>query len=105
MTYPLLGTKIVLDEEKIAKEGKYNMDNLYQQIENYAKENDLIKIDRNTYRGKCDRNDLNRLFIFIHLVREDISLTTNMKQWLWTKENEKDLDIIAKSKSYNMGVW
>lgn len=28
MAYPLLGTRIVLDEEKILKEGKYNLEDI-----------------------------------------------------------------------------
>lgn len=30
--------------KKITKEGKYSVDSLYKQIEDYAKKNDLIKI-------------------------------------------------------------
>jgi len=40
MAYPLLGTKIVLDEEKILKEGKYNLEDMYKTIDEYAKELD-----------------------------------------------------------------
>ncbi|EIA3709889.1 hypothetical protein K7F24_001000, partial [Campylobacter jejuni] len=45
MAYPLLGTRIVLDEEKILKEGKYNLEDMYKMIDEYAKESGMIKIN------------------------------------------------------------
>ncbi|MBJ6739186.1 hypothetical protein JG667_02130, partial [Campylobacter jejuni] len=55
MAYPLLGTRIVLDEEKILKEGKYNLEDMYKMIDEYAKESGMIKIDKETYHCKGDK--------------------------------------------------
>lgn len=52
MAYPLLGIKIVLDEEKILKEGKYNLESMYKAIDEFAKESGMIKIDKEVYHCK-----------------------------------------------------
>ena len=46
MAYPLLGTKIVIDEEKVLREKKYKLDVIYEYLDQLAKQCDLIKIDK-----------------------------------------------------------
>ena len=38
MAYPLLGTKIVIDEEKVLREKKYKLDVSYEYLEQLAKQ-------------------------------------------------------------------
>ncbi|MDA3054696.1 MULTISPECIES: hypothetical protein [unclassified Campylobacter] len=45
-TYPLMGTRFVLDEEKILREGKYRPKTLYAQIDKIAKECNMQKQDK-----------------------------------------------------------
>ena len=51
-TRSLLGTRIVLDEKKILRENKYDLDRMYEIIDKLAKESGLIKIDKHTYHCK-----------------------------------------------------
>ncbi|WP_462110433.1 hypothetical protein [Campylobacter concisus] len=61
MAYPLLGTKIVIDEEKVLREKKYKLDVIYEYLDKLAKQCDLIKIDKNTFHAKGDEKDLANL--------------------------------------------
>ena len=54
MAYPLLGTKIVIDEEKVLREKKYKLDVIYEYLDKLAKQCNLIKIDKNTFHAKGD---------------------------------------------------
>ncbi|RTK00927.1 hypothetical protein C3H41_08975 [Campylobacter jejuni] len=106
MAYPLLGTKIVLDEEKILKEGKYDLKDMYKMIDEYAKESGMIKINKETYHCKGDKYDLGCLGMFTHCnLLECDWFTLNVKEWTWLSEREGNIDLIAKSKARNEGVW
>ncbi|WP_079266557.1 hypothetical protein [Campylobacter jejuni] len=80
MAYPLLGTRIVLDEEKILKEGKYNLEDMYKMIDEYAKESGMIKINKETYHCKGDKYDLGcmALFIYKYLIDSVTKLAKNL---------------------------
>lgn len=52
MAYPLLSTKIVIDEEKVLREKKYKLDVIYEYLDKLAEQCDLIKIDKNTFHAK-----------------------------------------------------
>ena len=58
MAYPLLGTKIVIDEEKVLREKKYNLSAIYEYLDELRKQCDLIRIDKNTFHAKGNENDL-----------------------------------------------
>ena len=96
MKYPLLGTHFVLDEEKILRDGKYDLGKMFDDIEKMATESGLIKIDKNTYHCKGDKYDLGNLGIFIYgnLMRQEW-FTLNVKKWLWLSEEEGDEDLIG----------
>ena len=66
MAYPLLGTKIVIDEEKVLREKKYNLSAMYEYLDELGKQCDLIRIDKNTFHAKGNENDLSNLGTFIY---------------------------------------
>ena len=100
------GVRIVLDEEKILREGKYKLDELYAYLDEIAKEADLTKQDKYTYIGKGDDEDLSRVGIFtvVEAVKNE-AITRNVKEWLWLADGEPYLDVIAESKKEGVGVW
>lgn len=106
MSYPLLGTKIVLDEEKILREDIYDLEKMYQTIDEIAADSGLIKIDKHTYHCKGNEQDLACLGIFLYrnLIGYDW-FTLNVKEWTWISEKEGDKDLIAKNQKRNIGVW
>lgn len=102
MAYPLLGTKIVLDEEKILKEGKYDLNDMYKTIDEMAENCKLIKKDKYTYYCIGDKNDLAHLGNFIYGgLMEEIWFTKNVKEWIWISEKEGNEELIGD----DMGVW
>ena len=99
MAYPLLGTKIVIDEEKVLREKKYKLDVIYEYLDKLAKQCDLIKIDKNTFHAKGNENDLANLALFVckYAVKNEW-LTKNIKEWIWISKNSGNEDMMAKLK-------
>lgn len=106
MSYPMLGTRIVIDEEKVLREGEYDLDKMYALIDKLAKDSGMIKKDKHTFVCKGDENDLSCLGIFtlVNLV-ECAWFTKSVKEWLWLSEKEGNSDFKLRLKAENMGVW
>ncbi|MDA3052421.1 hypothetical protein OFO01_03055 [Campylobacter sp. JMF_01 NE2] len=95
-TYPLMGTRFVLDEEKILREGKYRPETLYAQIDKIAAKCNMQKADKNTYyaiRGENGFSDLGS-FAYVYLIKEKWFID-NVKEWLWLDEEEGDEDMMG----------
>ena len=58
------GTRIVMDEDKIRREGKYDLDKVYQNIDELAEYAGLIKKNKYTYICQGNEKDLAALAIF-----------------------------------------
>lgn len=102
----MLGTRIVLDEEKILREGKYKLDELYAFIDNAAAESKLIKQDKYTYNCKGYRNDLSDLGIFTMLkVIDNEAITKNVKEWWLLDNGRNESNVIALAKEEGRGIW
>lgn len=100
------GTRIVMDEDKIRKEGKYDLDKLYQNIDELAEHAGLIKKNKYTYICQGNEKDLAALgiFNFMNLVEEEW-FTKNVKEWIWIDRKEGDTDLIESCKKSNEGIW
>ncbi|MCR2100975.1 hypothetical protein [Campylobacter upsaliensis] len=102
----MLGTRIVLDEEKIIKEGVYCLKELYAYLDGVAKEAHMIKQDKFTYFCQGDENDLASLGIFTNNnVVFNEAITKNLKEWVWLKDNIPYLDVIEEAKKEKDGIW
>ena len=100
------GTKFTLDEEKILRDGEYDLDSIYETIEEIAtKRAKLTKVAKNHYVTE-HKNGAAHLGILIynHLARSNW-FTTNVKEWTWENDKEGDSDIIELLKQHNKGVW
>lgn len=100
------GTRIVMDEEKIIKEGIYDLEELYRKIDELAEHAGLIKKDKYTYMCQGNERDLAALgiFNFMNLVEEEW-FTKNVKEWNWIDRKEGDTDLIESCKKSNEGIW
>lgn len=56
----------MLDEEKILRENKYDLNKMYEIIDEIASESGFIKIDKYTYHCKGNDKDLACLGIFVY---------------------------------------
>ncbi len=100
------GTRIVLDEEKIKREGKYNLKEIYKNIDDIAEEAGLIKKNKYTYICKGDEKDLAALavFNFQNLVEEEW-FTKNVKEWTWINKKEGNENLIEVCKKHYNCAW
>jgi len=106
MAYPLLGTKIVIDEEKVLREKKYKLDVIYEYLDKLAEQCNLIRIDKNTFHAKGDENDLSNLGLFMcRYAVENEWLTKNIKEWVCISERCGNEDMVARFKKEKMGIW
>lgn len=104
----LLGARIVLDEEKILRENKYDLTRMYEIIDELASDCGLVKIDKHTFHCKGNEKDLACLGLFIHdYLKSTDWFLSNVKEWIWISEREGDLDIIKRerSKGNNIGSY
>ena len=100
------GTRIVMDEDKIKKEGKYDLDKLYQNIDKMAEHAGLIKKNKYTYICQGNEKDLAALgiFNFMNLVKQEW-FTKNVKEWIWIDRKEGDTDLISTCKQHYDCAW
>lgn len=98
--------RIVLDEEKILREGKYKLEDLYAYLDEIAKEEGLIKKDKHTYIGRGDDKDLSRIgnFTVLEVVKNE-AITRNVKEWLWFENEKLDVNVIESAKRHGDGIW
>ena len=88
----MLGTRIILDEEKILREGKYKLDEI-------AQKSRLTKQDKFIYLSSGDENDLGRVALFtIHYATENEAITHNVKEWFWLDNGVPYINVIDKLK-------
>ena len=100
------GTRIVMDEDKIRREGKYDLDKVYQNIDELAEYAGLIKKNKYTYICQGNEKDLAALAIFnFHKLVEAEWFTKNVKEWTWIIKEEGDENLIEHFKNENEGVW
>lgn len=98
--------RIVLDEEKILREGKYKLDELYAYLDEIAQKANLTKQDKFNYLSSGDENDLARIGIFtINHARKNEAITKNVKEWYWLEDGVPYIDIIDNLKSKGVGIW
>lgn len=98
----MLGTKFILDEEKIEREGKYDLDRIYELIEQIATTRaKLTKIAKNhfVFTGKKDAPAYLGILVYNHLADYDWFMD-NVKEWHWLDDEEGDSDILALLKKH-----
>lgn len=100
--YLLMGTHFVLDEDKILREDRYDLEGMYEKIAEMAKEAGLIKIDKNTYHCRGDKYDLACLGVFVYKwLMKCEWFCQNVKEWTWIDEEEGNESLMGDE----MGAW
>lgn len=92
----MLGTRIVMNEDKIIKENKHDLSKVYKAIDEHASECSLIKQDKFTYTCREeDEQDFPHLMKFTHLIlMKSPWFRENVKEWLWLDDEEGNGDLI-----------
>lgn len=92
--------RIVLDEEKILREGKYKLDELYAYLDEIAKKTELTKQDKFNYLSSGDEFDLGRVANFtLTYAVENEAITQNVKEWYWLIDGVPYINVIEKIKN------
>ena len=93
------GIKIVMDEEKIIREGKYTLEEIYKNIDDLAEFSRMKKIDKFYYVSKnASPSDLG-CFVWSNLEEQDWFID-NVKEWLWLDKEEGIDNILEVSKEF-----
>lgn len=91
--------RIVLDEGKILREGKYKLDELYAYLDEIAKEAKLVKQDKCNYLSSGDEHDLACISIFtINNAIENEAIIKNVKEWFWLDNGVPYINVVEKLK-------
>ena len=97
--YTMRSVRIVLDEEKILREGKYKLDELYAYLDEIAQKSRLTKQDKFTYLSSGDEHDLACISIFtINYAVHNEAITDNVKEWFWLDNGVPYINVIDKLK-------
>lgn len=101
----MFGTRFELDEEKIKREGLYDLEDMKRAIDEVAVDSRLIKVSDGHYITEGKDTDMGYLGVFIlrHMINYEW-FTKNVKTWEWLDDDGVD-DIIKISKENNKGVW
>lgn len=101
MKRTLKSVRIVLNETKIKREGKYKLEDLYAYLDEAAKKAKLHKKDKHTYYADRNENDVARLMIFSYNnVAKNKAIMGNLKEFVHLKDDEIDSDVIAEINEY-----
>lgn len=93
------GIKIVMDEEKIIREGKYTLEEIYKNIDDLAEFSRMKKIDKFYYVSKNDSPSDLGCFVWSNLEEQDWFIE-NVKEWLWLDKEEGIDNILEVSKEF-----
>ena len=93
------GIKIVMDEEKIIREGKYTLEEIYKNIDDLAEFSRMKKIDKFYYVSKNDSPSDLGCFVWSNLEEQDWFID-NVKEWLWLDKEEGIDNILEVSKEF-----
>jgi len=87
------GIRIVMDEEKILKEDKYDLDKIYQAIDEIAEFAKMRKVDKYYYVSINDTPSALGCFVFTNLQEQEWFMN-NVKEIIWYDKVEGITDII-----------
>lgn len=95
----MLGTKIVVDEDKIIKEKRYDLNKIYKTLDDTAYNFYFTKQDKFTYIAKDDEEALSNMgrFCFDTLMNSKWFIE-NVKEWLFLDSEEGNSDMMVEIK-------
>ena len=96
---------IVLDEDKIQREGRYDLDEFYAYLDYAAKEAKLTKKDKCNYLANGDKNDNARVAVFtLCLINKNKAITRNTKELFWLDDGVPYCDYIEEYRA-DKDIW
>lgn len=99
------GTRFELDEQKASKLSGMSVHEVWDFINQKAKEADLIVVKNGEYHAKGTEHDLGDLGVFVVVEMLKIEwFTKSVKFWVQFKDDMEE-NVIEISKRIKVGVW
>ena len=99
------GTRFELDEQKASKLSGMSVSEVWDFINQKAKEADLIVIKNGEYHAKGTEHDLGDIGVFVVVKMLKIEwFTKSVKFWVQFKDDMEE-NVIEISKRIKIGVW
>ena len=99
------GTKFELDEQKASKLSGMSVSEVWDFINQKAKEADLIVVKNGEYHAKGTEHDLGDIGVFVVVKMLKIEwFTKSVKFWVQFKDDMEE-NVIEISKRIKVGVW
>lgn len=107
----MLKCKIVMDEEKLSCEGRYEFSTVLSTIDSVFANSGLPKVENGVYIGRGRPEDYARFWSIIWALAKKDWFMQNVKEWLWynsddgSDENDFSVeDILAFCKENPAGI-
>lgn len=95
-----MSMKIVLDEDKIRREGKYDADKMYERIDKAFARLDIPKVRKGVYRGTGKSKDHAHFMSLCMGLTDADWFMENAAKWLWKKEDGGVEDVIYETNKF-----
>ncbi len=93
----MLKVEIAFDEDKVLAEEKYDLDKMYEIIDNAFAKYGIIKLDKGIYRDKGSNKDFGSMWCVILALSETDWFMDNVTKLMWYNsdfgENESDFSV------------
>ncbi len=84
----MLKMVIEFDEEKVKKEGKYDLQMMYDCLAKRFTDNGLQVVEKGVYVDKGEEEDLISFMVIASVLPRKDWFVRYVKQWLWYEESE-----------------
>jgi hypothetical protein len=87
MYQPVMKMKIVFDEEKVKREGKYDINSMYDIVDDYFIKHNLSKIGKGEYADRGNKDDYAMIVNTVDFEKLDW-FKNNLSSWLFSQIDE-----------------
>jgi hypothetical protein len=82
----MLKMEIAFDEEKVEREGKYDIEKMYAVVDKYFLDKKLNKIGKGLYIDRGHKDDYAKMLLFASYFKKEKWFMNNIKVWNFHKK-------------------
>ncbi|GHU43568.1 hypothetical protein FACS1894111_09380 [Clostridia bacterium] len=79
----MMKMEIVFDEEKVRREGKWDIEKMYSVVDEFFAEHRMTKDEKGLYIGTGDKDEFAFMGVAYLSFRDEKWFTENVKKWNW----------------------
>ena len=91
----MMKMEIAFDEEKVRREGKWDIEKMYGFVDKFFAEHRMSKAGKGMYNGTNDKDEFALMGIAIGRFRKTEWFTENVKVWNWYYSHSYDREIMC----------